>query len=1225
MDWTKEQKQAIEKKNANILVAAGAGSGKTTVLVSRIINKVLVDNVDIDKLLVVTFTNAAASEMKERLLTKLYDEIDHHPENANLQKQINLINHAHISTIHSFCLDVIRNNFFELGISANFRVGDETEIEIMKEEAIEKVFENNYESEDENFQTLLNMYTTYKDDKPLKDIILKMFEFTSSVPFPQKWLDEMIEEYDIDDDDFANTKWGKLIIDYTKSLAQGALKNFYHAKNVLSGNPELVDFCENINREIAFYEGLDYSNWNSIYNAVNSKEKNDWPRKSKLSEEAKGLKEFAKKIRDDIIKKTFDGKIKKLFIYDSDEAISDIKDMKQILEMIRNLLTQFNEEFTKSKKEKNVVDFSDIEHLALELLINDDGTKTEIAKKYDFDEIMCDEYQDSNLVQEQILQSVSNGHNIFMVGDVKQSIYRFREARPDLFLTKYTKYEKISEEAKDERELTNDTKILLYKNFRSRQNVVNFVNKIFQDIMGKKLGEIEYNEQEYLNFAAKFDEPKMNCETEIYVIDMAEEQDEIEQKTNEEESNIENEAVDKAVLEARLIARKIKELNEKGIAYRDMAILLRSPSVTAPIYEKELTEHKIPVFTDTSDDYLSSIEIDTILSLLKIIDNPLQDIPLVTVMRSVIGGFTDNDLMKIRLYDRNKAFYYALKKASEAQEETELKWKTQNFIEKIESFRNLEKELPLDEMIWKIYSETGYLNYVRLMPNGKLRQANLRKLFEKAKEYEKISFKGIFNFITFIEKVASKNSSGFKEAKVIGQNDDVVKIMSIHKSKGLEFPVCFIGGVGKEFNLKDMNDRIIFDQDVGIGVNYIDKKNLIEFPTLTKEAINIKMRRETISEEMRVLYVALTRAKEKLIIVGTDKDALKNISKIEEQIRNYYPKERDAKIDSSLVEKYIRYLDWIELSLEYSGKDDIKFEIVKKEELGEGAQEDEEVKIKTLNDVDLENFDEEKYKEIDGLLNWKYKKSLEEVPGKTSVTELKNRKIAINKEGNIEIEDDETFGVQGFGVQESENESQQKQKEMNQVHEKHKTSESTNAEISENTKFKNKVEIKQFVGDIEETELKANEKGSLVHLVLQKLNDRNIDETIKNLKITEKEMKFLNENREVFETYINSNLFKELESAKEIHKEEAFYMNVKYHQDTILVQGVIDLYYINKNDELILVDYKTDRNVDEEMLNERYKNQLMMYKNALEKSLKRKVDKTIIYSTSMAKEVEIIT
>ena len=639
------------------------------------------------------------------------------------------------------------------------------------------------------------------------------------------------------------------------------------------------------------------------------------------------------------------------------------------------------------------------------------------------------------------------------------------------------------------------------------------------------------------------------------------------------------------------IAKKIMELVHEGVRYKDIAILLRSPSVTAPIYEKELIEQNIPIFTDTSNDYLSSIEIDTILSLLKIIDNPLQDIPLVTVMRSVIGGFTDNDLINIRLHKRNGLFYYAVKEVANEKEETSLKWKAQNFLDMVDGFRKNEKVLPLDELIWKIYSDTGYYNYVRLMPNGKQRQANLRKLFEKAKEYEKISFKGIFNFIIFIEKVANKNSSSFAEAKVIGENDDVVRIMSIHKSKGLEFPVCFIGGVSKKFNLKDMQDKIIYDQEIGIGVNFIDKNAIIEYPALTKTAINLRMRKEAISEEMRVLYVALTRAKEKLIIVGADRDALKNMQKIQSQIKSFYPAEKDEKIDSSLVGKYTRYLDWIELVLGYSHPENVYFKIIEKDEL-KPSENDVEEKTKTLADMDLNEYDKEKYKKVDKILSWKPDIVDDDIPNKTSVTALKNDNLKFDDNGNIVI------------------------------------GEAEDSANSENDKSKNQnfnkanSEIEQFVG-YEEKELQPNEKGTLIHLALQKLNDENIDEMIEKLNVTEKERKFLIENKSVLENYISSELFKELKVAKEVHKEEAFYMNVKYNGANVLVQGVIDLYYINKNDELILVDYKTDRNVNDDILNERYKNQLLLYKAALEKSLKRKVSKTMIYSTFLNKLIAI--
>ena len=974
MAFTEEQSEAIHRKGANILVSAAAGSGKTTVLVARIINKILNEKVDIDKLLIVTFTDAAASEMRERILKSLYNEIDKNPDDENLQKQLMLINKSHISTITSFCLDVVRNNFFEIGLSANFRIGDPTEIEIMKQEAIEKVFEDKYEKNDKNFEKLVELYTPYSDDQPLKDLVLKIYDFIQSKPYPEKWLDESIEKYNIDiDQDFAKTLWGKIILDYAKTLVENYISNIIKAKNSLENISNLADCYEILCDDIVNLKSIDFSNWDKLYETLQKIEWRDWSRKRKYEEFEKELKDQAKNIRDEAvssIKKIRDDIIN----IKSEESNSEIKAMYNVLKSLENLILDFKNEFNNRKAEKNIVDFSDIEHHALNILVDENGNKTDIAKKYQFNEILIDEYQDSNLVQEKILNSISNGKNIFMVGDVKQSIYRFRQARPELFLDKYKKYQLV--DRLNGNELNADSKILLYKNFRSRQEVIDFTNVIFQNIMSNELGEIDYGKEEYLNIGATFEEPRINNTPELYIIDTNTENaiekfdaKDIKNKNdndnndnnsnnnsnnsnnndndnnnndinnnniNEKNVNLseEDEQIDNVGLEANLLCKKIKELKEQGISYKEMVVLLRSTSNVAPVYEKEMINQGIPVYSDTASEYLESIEIDTIISLLKIIDNPLQDIPLVTVLRSKIGNFNDNELTQLRLNQKEGLFYYALKKEADLYEnlnkedireeitnrikksneqkkiteiienaddqeeitnriendkEFALAKKSYDFLKMIEEFRNLEKTVPLDQLIWTIYAKTGYYYYVRLMPNGKLRQANLRKLFEKAKDYEKISLKGLFNFITFIEKIVGNNN--LQEAKIINENDDVVRIMSIHKSKGLEFPVVFLCNVGRKFNEQDMKNKIVLE-------NYID--NINEYSTLAKQAINLKIKKEMISEEMRILYVALTRAKEKLIIIGSDRNALENYNKKEIELRKYHGKE---KAEKNIMEK----------------------------------------------------------------------------------------------------------------------------------------------------------------------------------------------------------------------------------------------------------------------------------------------------------------------------------
>ena len=1203
--WTTEQMQAIKLKGANILVSAAAGSGKTSVLVERIVNKIINDGVDIDKILVVTFTNAAASEMRQRLMDAIYKKIDENPNDDNLQRQLMLINKANISTIHSFCLNVIRNNFFEIGISNNFRVADSTEIEIMKQEVIEDIFDNEYENQNEDFTKLLEKYATYNDDAKLKELILRIYEFIQSDPFPDKWLQNAVESYNIRYEenaneevnssetkivaDFSKTDWGRIIVDKAKETLEDCKINLKSAIQEVDTYPNLIDFISVLKTDLHDIEQIQTSPWDKLYQDLNSKVWQTWPRKSKMSEEEKEAKERAKAIRD-LAKANFT-EIQKLVRANSKETVSDINAMYTTLKAIQNLVLKFEKEFAKRKREKNIVDFNDIEHLALKILVDDDGNPTEIAKKYDFNEIEIDEYQDSNSVQEYILNSVSNGHNIFMVGDVKQSIYKFRQANPKLFMGKYNEYNLPGNN--ENRNIEQNTKILLYKNFRSRKNILDITNLVFNNIMSKKLGEIEYTEEEALNLGASFDEPSIDCETELNIIETEEAEDEEVQ-----------EVVENAALEARLVAKKIKELNKAGQPYKNMTILLRSPKSVASIYEKELMDAGIPVFSDITTEYLNTIEIDTVMSLLKIIDNPLQDIPFVTVLRSEIGGFTDNELIEIRLVDRNVSYYRAFEKAKNSNDiRPELKEKINQFINLLKELKEEEKTKPLDELIWDIYNKTGYYHYVGLMPDGTLRQANLKKLFEKAREYEKISLKGLFNFILFMEKVGTSSGS-IDSARIIGENDDVVRIMSIHKSKGLEFPIVFLCNANKKFNLKDMNEKIVLDNNLGIGANYI--VDGIEFPTIAKDAIKIKANKEAISEEMRVLYVALTRAKEKLIIVGTSDNVEKKLQEKVDEINKYYKFTKPEKLNPKLVEKYKTYLDWIELVYKYNDNPFMKLSIINKSELMTETQskEQEETrkhKAEIIKEINEHRINKEEYEKINQMLNYTYKYENDvELPTKTSVTALKT--LISNKNAKIQELDIDPISEK-------------------YAHEEYDLS---------------KRKVPTFAQD---KKLSGARRGTIVHLILSKITNEKSLEEVNNLieklvaknAITEEEKSLIDMN--IIKNYLNSELYNEILQAKEIHREIPFYLNINSGEiyektnEPILVQGVIDIYYISKNDELVLVDYKTDyikeKETGKEELTQKYKSQLDLYKRALEKALKRKVDKAFIYSTSLNECIEV--
>ena len=1207
--WTEEQKQAIYEKNSNILVAAAAGSGKTAVLVERIINKIINENIDIDKLLVVTFTNAAASEMRERVLNAIYKKIDENPDDVRLQKQVTLLNKASICTIDSFCLDVVRNNFFEIDISPNFRIGDTTEIEILKQDIIEDLFEEKYENQDKDFEKLINTYTSYKDDTPLKELILKIYTYIQSNPFPEKWLNEKIEMFNLSeklDQDFAQRIWGRQLLNQVEEILQDGIIKLEAEKNNLAKYTELSKYYLIINDDIEQLEMLkaNLDSWDKAYTIASGIKFKTWAVDKKIMLEAKDMAKVARDAVKESLKKVLD----KILIFDSKEANEDINDMYDILKKLEKIILEFGEKFTKRKKEKNIVDFSDIEHFALKILLDENAQPTEIAKKYQekFEEIAIDEYQDSNLVQEYILTSISRKNNIFMVGDVKQSIYKFRQARPDLFLGKYKSY-KIKNDKTEE----DDLKIQLFKNFRSRREVLDFSNMIFASIMTEELGELNYTIEEYLNLGASYEDTNQDLRAEIDILNIGDEmQENVYIEENIEEAEEEKERVENIELEAKFVANRIKQLIEnkfqiydakkqekRDIKYKDIVILLRSTKEPAPIFEKEILNIGMPVFSDASSEYLESIEIQTIMSLLRIIDNPLQEIPLVAVMRSVIGGFTDNELVQIRLSDKHDNFYNAILK-SKKDVEARLRAKIEKFLNNLEIWRKEQEYLSLDELIWKIYNDTGYYNYVGLMTNGELRQANLKMLFERAKQCEAISFRGLFNFINYIEKIKT-SSKDMDSAKIIGENDDVIRIMSIHKSKGLEFPVVFLSGTGKQFNMQDLNNKILLHPEIGIGVKYIDYDRQIEYDTLSKQAMKNQIMLETLSEEMRVLYVALTRAKEKLIITG--------YSTAEKQKEIDELKYKYSELNPILLKKYKSYLDWIKLVYVYYQEEMENLSIVQIYEKNEvlkmcKAEEQQEYNtaeqiLQKLTDVKI---DMHKQEEIVKMLEYEYEnKRATTLETKTSVTKIKESS-KIEPVLNVE-----------------------------------KIKNGTDAESTKG------MSAPKFLQTDEEIKITNAQKGTLVHLCMQKLelskkeyNYEDVKKLVAQLEmkkiITTKESEAININK-VYQ-FTKSKIWNEMINAKLVEREKPFYINIPakevYNLDLeekLLVQGIIDLYYITQEDEIVLVDFKTDfvENRDEKILVDKYRTQLELYKRALESALNRKVDKVYIYSTYLEKEILI--
>ena len=1219
--WTEEQKQAITTRGSNLLVAAAAGSGKTAVLVERIINLITDEEnpVDIDRLLVVTFTNAAASEMRERIAEALIAILDQNPEDKRLANQLTLLNKATITTIHSFCLEVVRNNFFLLDLDPNFRIGDDTETLLLQLEASEERFEEMYAKEDkdkEGFLTLVESYGGTKDDQDLQDILLRLYGFVRSLPWPEKWLKDVINTFRVEDNfKFETSKWAEVILDSLKVEISGILNTMLVAVDKLKNEAGLEGYFHAFQREAYEIEQLlQYDNWNEFKNHIQAIEFERLPNAGKDAN--KNVKEEVSNIRKKVKDKIKE--IKEKFFSDSVEEIKDeIKALYPIMEALADLILLFDKKYKEKKREKGIIDFNDIEHFALQILteIDEEGAvnPSEVALHYreKFEEIFVDEYQDSNLIQEEILSIIAreNPPNRFMVGDVKQSIYRFRQANPYIFFEKYNSYSLDTGEK--------NQKILLYKNFRSRIEVIEAINYIFKKIMSKNIGEVNYTEEEKLNYGAEYEIPPEDSVTggavELHLIEKQKVEEEVEEKEEEknEEKDFEEEEedlIDDIQVEARVVAERIKQLFSQNfmvydkniksyrvVDYRDIVVLLRATDRWAPVFLEELTQAGIPAFADTGTGYFDTTEIKTIISLLQVIDNPMQDIPLLAVLRSPIFSFTEEELIDLRLEDMEKTIYEAIKKAS--QREDELGEKAKNFLDTLKKWQEKAVYMPVDEFLWYLYKDTGYYSYVAAMPQGVQRQANLRILFERAKQYEETSFKGLFNFINFINRL--KVSSGdMGSAKIVGENENVVRIMSIHKSKGLEFPVVIVAGLGKQFNTKDLYQKILYHHFLGLGPEFVDFRRRISYPSIVKEAIKYKIKLEGLSEEMRVLYVALTRAKEKLILVGSARDIKKNVRKwanaaiLQEKVSEY-----DILNGKS-------YMDWIGAAVirhkdleplrEFAGvslseeEDASKWEVKlwnKKDVLLEKEKNDKVDVVERLRSLDLDAHYSEFYKEVERRLNYvyPYEKACY-LPAKLSVTEVK--RIL-----NAEVVDEDTTS------------------------------------IFEREVLKTPIFLEKKKG------LTAAEKGIAMHLVMQKLDlDKDlslegIKEQIKDMVdreiLTEEQAKEVNIHK--IEGFFKTSLGERMLSSKNVKREVPFHIKLssreiykdlpeEYENEFIQVQGIIDCFF-EEEDGLVLIDYKTDY-VQEgkvEEIKERYKVQIELYSKALENITGKKVKEKYIY------------
>ena len=1190
--WTEGQQQAIDARKSNLLVAAAAGSGKTAVLVERIIQLIIKDRVDIDRLLIVTFTNAAAGEMRERIGAALLQEMEKRNENEeHLRRQMNLLNRASISTLHSFCIDVVRKYFHLLEVDPNFRIGDSTETSIMKMEGIEELFEGEYEKADDRFTGLVERFGATKHDLPLQGLIMGLYEFIQSQPYPLKWLKEKIEDFSMDLSQFEKSPWYLAIREQIEIELMGAKEAFEEGKLGCEKPNGPEGYRESIIDDLGIVEELltgirtSMSCFYEVLQTVNHK------RLGKVAKDVdEALKEEVKAAREkgkDILK----GIRESILSKNPEDYIQDLNALYPYMAYLYQMIHDFHQLYREKKQEKGIVDFNDLEHFALDALAHE-----QVAKEYQgkFEYIFVDEYQDSNIVQETILGHVKKEDNFFMVGDVKQSIYRFRLADPSLFIQKYETF--------DRNEGAICRRIDLSKNFRSRVQIIDGVNYIFKHIMTKEFGEINYDESAYLYKGADV-QPIEDPAIELLLLDKA-------GQPEEEDLLEELEELEAPMMEARIAGKRIKELlntqifdhrlqDYRQVEYRDIVILLRTTKGWAQGFLETFMAEGIPAYADVNAGYFETIEINIFINLLKVIDNKRQDISLLSVMRSPIGGFTTEELIEIRLQSKSQTYYEAVQEYTEKVSDA-LQGKLQGFIDRLKEWKDASRYLNIDELIWKLLIDTGYYYYVGSMPGGIQRQANLRILFDRARQFQKTSIKGLFNFIKFIDKLQS-SSGDMGTAKILSENDNVVRIMSIHKSKGLEFPVVIVAGMGKQFNLMDINAPVLFHKELGVGPKYVDPDLRHYTDTIAKIAMKNKIRLETLSEEMRILYVAFTRPKDKLILIGS-------IRNVKNAVKGWV-----KPINPFHLSKAKRYLDWIcpvlmgheagaplrDLVDTHLGKGERKEDpshwkitLLRPHEVRREERERNILK-KDFQEL-LRNFHMEtasEFKEIiDQRLNWTYPHGIAtKIPSKLSVSEIK--RLSSKKLEHI-----------GHTI----------------------------PSLARMPKFMEGK--KQFTG---------SEKGIIMHFVMQHVDLCRVY-TLEEIEIqvremVEKELLKAEESMAVdtqkilkfFQTSIGQRILRSSKVYREIPfnymgKAKDMVPELGEWKENLLIQGVIDCYF-EEEDGIVLVDYKTDymgqSNVEDIVA--QYRVQIDLYRDALGSILNKKVKESYLYLFHLDKEVKL--
>ena len=1134
MNWTEEQKQAIEIREKSMLVSAAAGSGKTAVLVERIKQLIQKDGLSLDELLVVTFTNAAASEMREKIVSAI-------PE------QMNKIHKAHISTFHAFALDVIRRYFHIVDIEPGFKICDDAQRALLQNEAMEQLFHDGFQRQDQGFLLFLKLYAGSKNEDTVKAMIFDVHNFIQSLPDPFAWLDEKVEALTSDEFAFKESPLFQEMLAEIREELQSAEEDCNRVLQRLS-ECGLTSLEKKAQADLDAMEGLLNAFEEDFVSGVRQIESIVFQRFAASKDDKAGYEEIKEEISflRGRVKDSLKRLISAYFSKPMEAYISEMNQTYSTALILKNLVVEFDKLYMQRKEKKGLIDFSDIEHFALRIL-SDEAAASEYRSKFRY--IFIDEYQDSNLVQEAIIGKIKRQNNVFMVGDVKQSIYKFRLAEPEIFLNKYELFKKGTDPF--------SMKLDLNRNFRSKGPIIDVVNHVFSRIMDQRSTGIEYNEEAALYKGVSY-EGSLDYKAELHLIE----------DRQIDDAAFDDEVADmkKAELEAYVAASLIKQ--NKGLPYydektkqqrqlsnKDMVILLRSAAGTADIYYETLEREGISAYMDTGDGYFDTLEISVFLNLLKVIDNRKQDIPLLSILRSPIFGFSIDELAEIRADHKAGSYFDAFSRYSRKGAGEDLSQRCRHALSQIDQWKQRAKFLPLSDFIWQLIQQTGYYSYVGALPGGTQRQGNLRALADKGAVYESGSGKGLFGFINYIEAV-KKRKVASPPIKLIGENDDVVRIMTVHKSKGLEFPLVLVGGLGKLFH-REKGGVISHHKDLGIALRLVDRDLRCYKKTLPQSIIETRISREGMAEEIRILYVALTRPMDKLILLGSVKEAE---SAVKRAIDRGLPNPIKAR----------NYLEFLLPALTDCPGIDLYTHDRGIVSIGKKQQQDYKQKLQVVMEQGF-STEETVYDAVAKRLDWAY-----QYPG------------ALQSKSKYTV--------------------------------------------SELSRGRSKPE-RRVIGS--ETASKGAERGNVYHAIMERIPIKSENHSMESIEdfaesligreiLTEEEVGTVDLTKIL--GFFQSPLGRRLCNADKVHREEAFNLLTEKEGEEIIVQGIIDCYFI-EGDKCILIDFKSDFVTDKEeninALIERYRPQLELYKEALEQIRGLTVDEVYLYLFSIEKEFQL--